>query len=52
MSEGGWMDQVALKLTLSPAKAGVEVGTSLAIVINIEQYYLSVLTCAYMCLHG
>ena len=28
---GGWLDQVGLKLTQSPAKAGLEVGLSLAI---------------------
>ena len=26
---GGWLDQVELKLTQSPAEAGVEVGTEL-----------------------
>ena len=26
---GGWLDKVGLKLTQSPAKAGVEVGTEL-----------------------
>ena len=26
---GGWLEQVGLKLTQSPAKAGVEVGTEL-----------------------
>ena len=26
---GGWLDQVGLKLTQSPTKAGVEVGTEL-----------------------
>ena len=29
MGGGGWLDQVGLKLTQSPAKAGVEVGTEL-----------------------
>ena len=31
---GGWLEQVRLKLTQSPAKAGVEVGTELG---NIGQ---------------
>ena len=26
---GGWLDQVGVKLTQSPAKAGVEIGTEL-----------------------
>ena len=29
MGGGGWIDQVELKLTQSPAEAGVEVGTEL-----------------------
>ena len=29
MGGGGWLDQVGLKVTQSPAKAGVEIGTEL-----------------------
>ena len=32
---GGWLDQVRLKLTQSPTKVGVEVGTELGNLINL-----------------
>ena len=37
MGVGGWLDQVRLKLTQSPTKVGVEVGTELG---NYHVYHI------------
>ena len=39
MGGGGWLDQVELKLTQSPAEAGVEVGTELGIITRPAEIF-------------